>query len=238
MLKVFFILLLFIFFNLVYVPFVNAYDNYDVKEFLNRREDAWPNWSLTDLKYSNIKNDLIYPSWFEGDWVVTSENVNDSSEEILTYSVNFYRNESGEIIGDRSRNAESIGKAIFGNRLRKVKNDPKSFNNQITYLSENQFIESRITQRTQLNDKDLFFADEFAIQTVHNPEASRINQVEIMSKFYKCNEFNSNINEISNSDICGTQYLSTYGSKVGEKNIKAISQSQYKLTFKHFGKKR
>ena len=57
----------------------------------------------------------------------------------MTYSVNFYRNESGEIIGDRSRNAESIGKAIFGNRLRKVKNDPKSFNNQITYLSENEY---------------------------------------------------------------------------------------------------
>ena len=41
-----------------------------------------------------------------------------------------------------------------------------------------------------------------------------------------------------NTDICGIQYLATYGSKVGEKNIKAVSQNQYKLTFKYLGKKR
>ncbi len=238
MLKVFFILLLFIFFNLVYVPFVNAYDNSEIENFLNNREDKWPDWSSPNLKSSNIKNDLIYPSWFEGDWAVTSENIKDGSEEPLIYNVNFYKNESGKIIGNRSKNAESIGKAIFGNRLIKVKNDPKSFNNQITYLNDNQYIESRITQRTQINNKNLFFADEFAIQTVHNPDASRINQVEVMSKFYKCSEHISNSNEINNGNICGIQYLATYGSKVGEKNIKAISQSQYKLNFKYLGKRR
>ena len=238
MLKVFFILLLFIFFNLVYVPFVNAYDNSEIENFLNNREDTWPDWSSPSLKSSNIKNDLIYPSWFEGDWAVTSENIKDGSEEPLIYNVNFYKNESGKIIGNRSKNAESIGKAIFGNRLIKVKNDPQSFNNQITYLNDNQYIESRITQRTQIHNNNLFFADEFAIQTVHNPDASRINQVEVMSKFYKCYEPISNFNEINNGNICGTQYLATYGSKVGEKNIKAISQSQYKLTFKYLGKRR
>ena len=238
MLKVFFILLLFIFSNLIYVPFVNAYSNSEIISFLNNREDTWPDWSLSNLKFSNIKNDLIYPSWFEGNWAVTSENVKEGSEDRLMYIVNFYKNESGKIIGNRSKNAESIGKAIFGDKLIKVKNDPKSFNNQITYLSENQYIESRITQRTQINDKDLFFADEFAIQTVHNPEASRINQVEVMSKFYKCFDSNSNSNEMVDRNICGTQYLATYGSKVGEKNIKAISQSQYKLTFKYLGKRR
>ncbi len=238
MLKVFFILLLFIFLNLVYVPFVNAYSNTDIKDYLQNREDIWPQWSLLKLEFSNIKNDLIYPSWFEGDWVVTSENIKAGVERPLTYNVNFYKNESGEIIGNRSKNAESIGKAIFGDRLIKVKNDPKSFNNQITYLSENQYIESRVTARTQIHDNDLFFADEFAIQTVHNPEASRINQVEVMSKFYKCYESNSNPSEIIDKNICGTQYLATYGSKVGEKNIQAISQSQYKLTFKYLGKTR
>ena len=47
-------------------------------------------------------------------------------------------------------------------------------------MSNNEYIESRIKERTQVFDDDLFFADEFVIQTVHNPEASRINQVEVM----------------------------------------------------------
>ena len=75
------------------------------------------------------------------------------------------------------------------------------------------------------------------IQTVHKPEASRINQVEVMSKFYRCNDIDSITNKFSDEEICGFQYLATYGSKVGEKNIKAISQSKYKLTFKYLGKK-
>ena len=188
---------------------------------------------MSNLQSSNLKRDLIYPSWFKGEWIVTSENLENESDKTLIYTVNFYENEFGEIVGNRSKNAESIGKAIFGERLRQVKDDPKSFNNQVTYLSDNEYIESRITERDQIYDNDLFFADEFAIQTVHKPEASRINQVEILSKFYKCKDNDLVLNSITNKDICGVQYLATYGSKVGEKNIKAISSSKYKLTFKY-----
>ena len=237
MLKVFLSVVLFICFNLVYVPFVNASLNSEVEQFLDYREQSWPNWELSHLRSSNIKNDLFYPSWFEGEWKITAENVNDRQEKPLTYTVIFYQNESGQIIGDRSKNAESIGKAIFGERLKKVRNDPNSINNQVTFLSDNEYIESRITERNQIFNDDLFFADEFVIQTVHKPEASRINQVEVMSKFYKCKDFDSNTNEFAYKDICGVQYLATYGSKVGEKNTKAISQSKYKLTFKYLGKR-
>ncbi len=236
MLRVYSILVIFIFFNLLYVPFVNADNNFEVKKFLNNREQIWPNWKSSDFKFSNIKNDLIYPDWFEGRWAITSSNDMDSSEQPLTYIVEFYKNESDEIIGNRSKNAESIGKAIFSDRLKKVKNDPQSFNNQVIYLSENEYIDSRITQRTQIFDADLFFADEFAIQTVYKPEASRINQVEVMSKFFKCKNSNFKDMNYKSEDICGVQYLATYGSKVGEKDIKAISQSKYNLTFKYLGK--
>ena len=236
MLKFFLILVVFIFFNLAYVPFVNASSNYEVKDFLSNREQTWPDWYLSDLQSSNTKNDLIYPSWFEGQWIITSENLKNSSEKKISYEVEFYQNELGQIIGNRSKNAESIGKAIFGERLKKVKTDPNSFNDQVTYLSNNEYIESRIKERTQVFDDDLFFADEFVIQTVHNPEASRINQVEVMSKFYRCKDSNLYNGDIK--EICGLQFLATYGSKVGEKNTKAISQSKYKLTFKYLGKKR
>ncbi len=236
MLRVLLSLILVLLLNIVHLPYVYAYDNTEVQEFLDSREKIWPDWYLTYFKSSNIKKDLIYPNWFEGEWLVTSENVIDSSDKPLTYIANFYKNDLGEIVGNRSENAESIGKSIFGDRLRQVKNDPISFNNQITYLSDNEYIESRITQRNQIFDNNLFFADEFAIQTVHKPEASRINQVEVMSKFYKCNKVNLNYKDINNKDICGFQYLATYGSKVGNTNTRSISQSKYKLTFKYLGK--
>ena len=223
--------------NIVYCPAVYASHNSLVKQFLEEREQNWPNWNLSNLKFSNIKKDLIYPSWFEGEWIVYSDNIKDNLDESLIYKVNFYKNELGEVLGNRSENSESIGKALFGDRLEKVINDPKSFNEQAIYLRDSEYIESRITERNQIFDNDLFFADEFSIQTVHKPEGSRVNQIEVMSKFYKCKNVDSEFKDIQNQDICGFQYLATYGSKVGQKNIKAISQSKYKLTFKYLGKK-
>mgnify|MGYP001488483246 CR=1 FL=1 len=38
-------------------------------------------------------------------------------------------------------------------------------------------------RRNQIQDDDMFFADELVIQTLHKPGASRVNQVETISKF-------------------------------------------------------
>ncbi len=198
-----------------------------IEEFLNNREKLWPDWRLTNLQSSNIKKDLIYPDWFEGDWLVKSEDLVNSSQKPIFYKVNFYKNRSGQVVGNRSKNAESIGKEIFGDKLIKVRTDPKSFNNQIIYLDDNQYIESRVTGRSQIYKDNLFFADEFFIQTAHKEGISRINQVEIVSKFFKCE---SDINQ-DDSSICGEQYTASYGSRVGNQNIESISKNKYKLTF-------
>ena len=210
---------------------VDALPSKNIEQFLINREKAWPNWNLTKLKLSNINYDLIYPEWFEGNWIVKSEDLNNNLQEPIIYRVNFLKNEMGNIVGNRTKNSESIGKEIFGEQLQKVKIDPKSFNNQIIYLKDNEYIDSRVTGRNQIFDNDLFFADEVFIQTNHKNGISRINQVEIMSKFYKCNSEANTNNEI-NDDICGFQYVATYGSKVGELNTKAITTNQYRLTFK------
>jgi len=210
---------------------VHAITDKNIEQFLINREKIFPNWNLTKLKSSNINQDLIYPDWFEGNWIVTSEDLNNNYQEPIMYKVNFFKNEMGSIVGNRSKNSESIGKEIFGDKLQKVKIDPNSFNNQIIYLKDNEYIDSRVTGRNQIIDNNLFFSDEFFIQTNHKNGISRINQVEIISKFYKCNLEANTLNQI-NDDICGYQYVATYGSRVGEINIKAITTNQYRLTFK------
>ena len=228
----FLLALICLFFSQV-INFTEAYalTNKNIEQFLINREKTWPNWNLTKLKLSNINYDLIYPEWFEGNWIVKSEDLNNNLQEPIIYKVNFLKNEMGSIVGNRSKNSESIGKEIFGDQLQKVKIDPNSFNNQVIYLKDNEYIDSRVTGRNQIFDSDLFFSDEFFIQTNHKNGVSRINQVEIMSKFYKCNS-EDNIGKKINNDICGFQYVATYGSRVGETNIKAITTNKYRLTFK------
>ncbi len=209
-----------------------AFNNNNVREFLNERENSWPELYLPNFKFSNTSRDLIYPNWFEGNWLITSQDLEDESQAPVIYKVNFFKNSLNEVIGSRSKNSESIGKAIFGENLVKVINDPKSINKQIIYLKDDLYIDSRITGRTQIQDDDMFFADELVLQTVHKPGASRINQVETISKFQKCNLDFSNADDTLKPDICGFQYIATYGSKVGDPSVHAIKTGKYKLSFK------
>ena len=212
-----------------------ALSDLNVREFLDNRENLWPELYLPNFQLSDTSKDLIYPNWFEGNWLVTAQDLTYESEEPVEYQVNFYKNNLNEVIGNRSKNSESIGKAIFGDKLIKVVNDPKSFNSQITYLKDDLYIDSRITGRTQIQDNDIFFADEFVIQTAHKPGASRINQVEAISKFKKCDQINLKYKDNVKPDICGVQYIATYGSKVGDPSVHAIKTNKYKLTFKFIG---
>ncbi len=207
----------------------------NVREFLENRANQWPELYLPDFKLSDTSKDLIYPKWFEGNWLVTSQDTINDSEEPVIYKVNFFKNDSGLIVGNRAKNSESIGKAMFGDTLIKVVNDPQSINNQIIYLKDDFYIDSRITGRNQIQDDDIFFADELFIQTAHQPGASRINQVETISKFQKCSEEMLGLDNSIKPSICGVQYIASYGSKVGDLSTQAIKTNKYKLIFKYIG---
>ena len=212
-----------------------ALSDSNVREFLDNRENLWPELYLPNFQLSDTSKDLIYPNWFEGNWLVTSQDLTHESEEPIVYQVNFYKNNLNEVIGNRSKNSESIGKAIFGDKLIKVVNDPKSFNSQIIYLKDDFYIDSRITGRNQIQDNDMFFADELVIQTAHKPGASRVNQVETISKFKKCDQVNLKFKDNQKTDICGVQYIASYGSKVGDPSVHAIKTNKYKLNFQFIG---
>ncbi len=224
-------LILFLTFQGLFLENSLALVDSSVRDFLEDRVNQWPELYLPNFKLSDTSKDLIYPEWFEGSWLVTSKNINNDSEEPVIYKVNFFKNDSNLIIGNRANNSESIGKAIFGDILIKVVNDPQSINNQITYLKDDFYIDSRITGRNQIQDDDIFFADELVIQTAHKPGASRINQVETISKFQQCSEEQMEKNNFQKPAICGVQYVASYGSKVGDPSIRAIKTNKYRLTF-------
>ena len=212
-----------------------ALSDLNVREFLDDRENLWPELYLPTFQLSDTSKDLIYPNWFEGNWLVNSQDLTHELVEPVVYEVNFYKNNLNEVIGNRSKNSESIGKAIFGDKLIKVVNDPQSLNSQITYLKDDFYIDSRITGRMQIQDNDIFFADELVIQTAHKPGASRVDQVEAISKFKKCDQLNLKFQDNQKTDICGVQYIASYGSKVGDPTVHAINTSKYKLTFQFIG---
>ena len=77
---------------------VYALPSKNIEQFLINREKTWPNWNLTKLKSSNINQDLIYPEWFEGNWIIESKDLNNNLQEPLMYKVNFFKNEQGSIV--------------------------------------------------------------------------------------------------------------------------------------------
>jgi len=225
-------LILFLTFQGIFLESSFALVDSNVREFLENRVNKWPEIYLPDFKFSDTSKDLIYPKWFEGSWLVTSQDIINDSEEPVIYKVNFFKNDSDLIVGNRAKNSESIGKVIFGDTLFKVVHDPNSINNQITYVKDDFYIDSRITGRNQVQDNDIFFANELVIQTVHKQGAARVNQVETISKLQQCDSDQLEINDSRKHDICGFQYVATYGSKVGDPSIHAIKTNKYKLTFK------
>jgi len=96
-------------FQVIFLESSFAQVNSNVIEFLENRVDQWPELYLPNLKLSDTSKDLIYPKWFEGNWLVTSQDVMNDLEEPVIYKVNFFKNDSDLVVGNRAKNSESIG---------------------------------------------------------------------------------------------------------------------------------
>jgi hypothetical protein len=96
------------------------------QEVLTSRLQQWPHWSLPAPLARPGRRDLTYPDWCAGDWRVQSS---DGS----SYAVRFLSSAAG-VVGDRAFNAAAVGRAVLGERLNGVANDPGNPNRQIAYL--------------------------------------------------------------------------------------------------------
>ena len=58
---------------------------------LSERKLIWPDWRFpSSIKRPGLKDDLIYPDWFEGIWDVTSKIESDQNNEPIIHSANLF----------------------------------------------------------------------------------------------------------------------------------------------------
>ena len=179
---------------------------------LYERKSIWPDWRLpSSIKRPGLKDDLIYPDWFEGVWDVTSEIESDQNQEPIIHSAKFILNTSGDLIADREYNTKSYALSTKTGGFLSVKNDPKSPNRQFAKLTEDRYLETKIIGRLQEKiDNNIFITDELILQILHTPEFSRVSQVETLTEFKKCGSIPNNIINMSDFNICGEQFQAIY----------------------------
>ena len=178
---------------------------------LEQRAMEWPEWSLpAPLPRPRARQDLIYPDWFEGDWQVQSDTLDPDgsrlkNESTLLHRARFKRNQAGQLVGDRPFNATAIGKALLGDALLSVEQDPERVNRQLARLSDDVLLETSVIGRRQAvvsteSGRERFLSDELVLQIVHGPGAPRLSRIETLTRYEQCE-----------AGICADQRQVSYG---------------------------
>ncbi|QNI43463.1 DUF6816 family protein [Synechococcus sp. A15-28] len=190
---------------------------------LEQRLNNWPQWSLpAPLPRPSNQDDLIYPEWFEGLWQVESMDLNAPDDPPLLHQARFQTDRRGRLVGDRSFNATAIGRALLGDQLLGVEEDPDSANRQIARLKGDLYLETTVTGRRQESPtEDTFLADELVLQILHTPGAPRLSRIETLSRYHRCGE-----------DICAEQWQARYPDPGQTITNKAVSVHRYQLTMR------
>jgi len=169
---------------------------------LERRLASWPAWSLPAPLPRPDREDLIWPAWLRGEWEVSSTSV-DGAEPPLRWRARFVPNGNGGAVADRAFNASQIGKALLGDELISVRNDPANPNRQVTLLRGDRQLESTVVgRRSARPDGATFLADELTLQLLHGPGAPRISRVEVLGLWQRQED----------GSISGEQWQASYSS--------------------------
>jgi hypothetical protein len=169
---------------------------------LERRLASWPAWSLPAPLPRPSRDDLIWPDWFQGEWEVSSTPA-DGAEPPLRWRARFVPNGNNGAVGDRAFNASQIGKALLGDGLISVRNDPANPNRQVTLLRGDRQLESTVVgRRSARPDAAAFLADELTLQVLHGPETPRISRVEVLGLWHR----------LEDGSISGEQWQASYAS--------------------------
>jgi hypothetical protein len=189
---------------------------------LEQRLTSWPDWNLpAPLTRPSNRDDLIYPEWFAGLWQVESMDLDAPDDPALLHQARFEQDKCGRLVGDRSFNATAIGRALLGDQLLGVEEDPDSANRQIARLKGDLYLETTVTGRRQERpNPDTFLADELVLQILHTPGTPRLSRIETLSRYNRCGD-----------DICAEQWQGRYASPGESLRDQTVAQHHYKLRF-------
>jgi hypothetical protein len=153
---------------------------------LDARLAVWPQWRLPGPLPRPGRADLEYPAWFAGDWLVSSLEDGAPPQETRHWPVRFRTTPGGGVVGERAANARAVGRALLGEALREVRDDPANPNRQIARLAGDQTLETTVVGRRserQPGDGGLFLADELVLQVLHGPGDPRVSRIETLSRY-------------------------------------------------------
>jgi hypothetical protein len=153
---------------------------------LEARLAAWPQWRLPGPLPRPGREDLEYPAWFAGDWLVSSLEDGAPPQETVHWPVRFRPTPAGVVVGERAANARAVGNALLGEALREVRDDPANPNRQIARLAGDRTLETTVVGRRSERDPgngELFLADELVLQVLHGLGDPRISRIETLSRY-------------------------------------------------------
>ena len=188
---------------------------------LSQRLEEWPEWRKpAQLPRPNNNDDLVYPTWFEGLWHIDNQDLDDIDAEQIQHQARFQPDGQGRMVGDRAFNALSIGKALLGEQLLRVEDDPNSANDQMAQLKGGLRLETRVISRDQSTpDNNTFLSDEIVLQILHRPGPPRLSQIETLSRYQRS----------SNQNINGEQWQAIYPPPGQSTSENAIKFHHFKL---------
>lgn len=176
------------------------------RDALERRLVAWPHWGLPAplLARPERTGELIWPAWFDGRWRVSEEAADvEGSGEPRRWQARFRSDGRGGSVAERAFNARSLGRAVLGDALLSVEEDPAHPNRQLSRLTGDRLLETTVVGRRSLRlDATTFLADELSLQVLHGPGAPRIQRVEVLGRWRLR----------SDGSIEGEQWQASYGS--------------------------
>lgn len=157
----------------------------------------WPAWRLPAPLPRARQRDLAWPAWFVGDWRVSSAVLPDgrieaggSRPEELIWTVRFRADGRGGAVADRAFNARAVGKALLGDELLTVQDDPANPDRQLSRLSGDRLLESTVLARGSERPAagpslaETFLSDELSLQVLHRAGLEpRVSQVETLGRW-------------------------------------------------------
>ena len=200
--------------------------------YLSQRQADWPLWDLpAPFKHSQLKEDLIYPDFFKGEWTVFSIDLIHSNPNPFIHMAKFKYDSLGRVIGDRAFNALSVGKKAFGTQLIDVIDDPSFPNRQLAIFKGGEYMETKIVGRRQeITQDDIYLFDEISLQIFHSPNSPpRINQIETLSKYQYCKKLRILMNNLDADSICGEQWQARYEAPGKNVRLKPINKNHFRL---------